>query len=236
MISLDWMMSEAEAVSDGRPGLRFISEAREAARRSANPYDKLYNSRTGLALAYGYDPRNLHAMAAAHGISKPAIHESVIRRIRSGTESYAPVSMPCDFEVAITQGTYANADELESTRLRMCKALSDSIAQTDNRNDPPLAASLSTWIGLRRSTNWVLFWSAALTVAAPWIAGVISAGDGFAGALLQMPEADFAKTVWRQLVPWLAVLWLLVWQSTAYAKRRMRNVANKFWRNVFRRS
>ena len=84
MISLDWMMSEAEAVRDGTPGLRFIAQAHEAVRRSANPYDKLYNSRTGVSLAYGYDPRDIAALTRKHGFDNPAIQRGCAGSLVSG--------------------------------------------------------------------------------------------------------------------------------------------------------
>lgn len=236
MISLDWMMSEAEAVRDGTSGLRFISEAREAVRRSANPYDKLYNSRTGFALAYGYDPRDMRAAAKAHGLNKPAIHESVIRRIRSGAEGYAPLCLPCEFDIALTQGTHADVDQLEATRLKMCEALSASTKDSEQSSLPPLVARLRAWIGLRRATNWVLFWSAMLVAISPYLVAVTTADNGLLNAMLQLPEAESATGVWRGVLTWLVGLWLIVWQSTALAKRRMRSATNRFWRNVFRKS
>lgn len=225
MISLDWMMSEAEAGRAGSPGLRFISESREAVRRSANPYDKLYNSRTGLALAYGFDPRELEATVHAHGFERPAVHESVIRRIRSATEDYSPLSLPCEFEIALTEGTHADVEDIEATRLAMCNALA-AAAQADDSGKAPLSRRLGGWIRLRRSTNWVLFWSALLTLLAPWIVAAWQSP--------QLPDAGATTAVWRTTLPWLAIVWLAVWQLTAYAKRRMRNATNRFWRNAFR--
>ncbi len=235
MISLDWMMSEAEVAHDGTPGLRFIAEAREAVRRTANPYDKLYNSRTGLALAYGYDPRDLKAMATAHGIAKPAVHESVIRRIRSGTESYAPLCLPEDFEIAVTQGTHADIDELEATRRKISEALRVAGSAQDGVDRPPLAAGLQIWIRWRRATNWVLFWAVVVIAAAPWLSGISISSERFLASLLQLPSRETIATVWHQLLPWVVVLLLLVWQSTAHAKRRIRKSTNEFWRNLFRR-
>ena len=234
MISLDWMMSEAEADRDDLPGLRFISEAREAIRRSANPYDKLYNSRTGLALAYGYDPRELQATVTGHGIDRPAVHESVIRRLRSATEGYAPLSLPCEFDIALTRGTKTDIDEIEDTRKSMCKALAEA-AQADGSAQSPLSSGLSAWIRLRRSTNWVLFWSAIFTLLAPWAVTVFSGTSDPVTTALQIPGFDSAIAVWRETLPWLFALWFVVWQSTAYAKRRIRNETNRFWRNVFRK-
>jgi uncharacterized protein (DUF2235 family) len=234
MISLDWMMSEAEAVRDATPGLRFISDAREAVRKSANPYDKLYNSRTGFALAYGYTPRDIAALAKAHGIGKPAIHESVIRRIRSGTEGYAPLGLPCDFDIALTRGTHADADALEETRQQIRAALRGH-SSGGRENEPPLAAGLNVWIRLRRTTNWVVLWAAFAFLVAPWVGAVIRSDADFAKAIWQLPQWTGATADWERLAPGVVVLALLVWQLTAYAKRRIRDATNRFWRNLFRR-
>ena len=236
MISLDWMMSEAEAIRDGIPGLRFIAQVREEIRRSANPYDKIYNSRTGLALAYGYDPRDMEDLAGKHGLDRPAIHESVIRRIRSGTEGYAPLCLPCDFDIAVTQGTHADTDELEAVRLKICEALRSAASARKESRTPPLAAELQTWINVRRLTNWVFFWAAVGIIVAPWIAGIRFGGDEFVASLLNLPGWHVAAHIWYQLIVWIAGLALVVWQATAYAKRRIRRTTNKFWRNVFRKT
>ena len=88
----------------------------------------------------------------------------------------------------------------------------------------------------RRSTNWVLFWAAVLIATAPWLSGITMTSEGFAASLMRLPQWESAEAVWRQLAPWAIVLALLVWQSTAYAKRRIRKATNKFWRNVFRQA
>jgi hypothetical protein len=229
------MMSEAEAEMDGLPGLRFIAQAREEIRRSANPYDKMYNSRTGLALAYGYDPRNLEALAQQHGLERPAIHESVIRRIRSGTEGYAPLGLPCNFEIAVTRGTHADIGELENTRRHICEALGAAASAQNASGRPPLASGLQAWVNVRRSTNWVVFWALIGIVLAPWIAGLRFSGAEFFSSLWTLPAWDAASRIWHELIVWVAGLALLVWQATALAKRRMRRATNKFWRNVFRK-
>lgn len=235
MISLDWMMSEAEAVRDGSPGLRFISAAREAVRRSANPYDKLYNSRTGFALAYGYDPRDIAAMASKHGLSKPAIHESVIRRIRSGTEDYAPLGLPCDFDIAVTRGTHADPDELEAMRRKMCAALRELRSGESAHSRPPLIGRLIGWVRVRRATNWVLSVAVLFVLAAPWLLQHLAVTRGLSEALRRLLSLDATFVLWERAAFWAAIFALILWQSTAFAKRRIRRATNRFWRNFFRR-
>lgn len=97
LISLDWMMTRAEA-----HGLRFIESERCSYQAHADVGDKLYDSRAGAAVLYRWKPRNVEAICRRNGIDPPKVHCSVYERIALASEGYAPGSVPPDAEVVST--------------------------------------------------------------------------------------------------------------------------------------
>lgn len=95
LIALDWMMTRAE-----QAGLRFVAAERDRYRDLQNPHDKLYDSRSGLAVYYRYKPRDVAEICKKSGV--PKIHASVFERIAAGTQGYAPGNLPDDFETVWT--------------------------------------------------------------------------------------------------------------------------------------
>ena len=108
-ISLVWMIREARAC-----GLRTLPELVDRIEKMSNSFGPIHNSRAGLAAYYRYQPRKIASYlepvdASTLAIRDPAvsgglmlgvrIHESVVARIASGTDSYAPVNLPRAFEV-----------------------------------------------------------------------------------------------------------------------------------------
>jgi len=89
LVTLDWMMTEA-----GQAGLRFIDEDLEFVHEHQDVHDKLYDSRSGLALYYRWAPRDIHRLCIEHKITVPRIHVSVFERIANGTSCYAPGNIP----------------------------------------------------------------------------------------------------------------------------------------------
>ncbi len=88
LVALKWMMDEAFAA-----GLRFIAHDRTLFASHADVHDKLYDSRSGWQVYYRYKPRNVHKICKDFGIA-PKIHESVLDRIVSSTDGYAPGNLP----------------------------------------------------------------------------------------------------------------------------------------------
>jgi uncharacterized protein (DUF2235 family) len=123
-VSLLWMMDEARKGVPEDEQLRFLKRYVGRAQDFANPYGPVHNSRSGLGSYYRYQPRRLAAYLKedfddhlAHRdpqarlgddgrierrelLREIRLHESVIARIASGTDNYAPVSIPARFEVA----------------------------------------------------------------------------------------------------------------------------------------
>jgi uncharacterized protein (DUF2235 family) len=110
-VSLAWMMGEAEA-----SGLRLKPGARPEVEAQQYAYGPMHDSRAGMGTYYRYQPRKLSARLeppdkstllmqdptreAAHGrLLDIVVHDSVIDRIRSGPDGYAPVTLPAAFSV-----------------------------------------------------------------------------------------------------------------------------------------
>lgn len=124
-VTLNWMIDRAEVC-----GLRLDARERTRLVARANEFDKLNDSRHGLAGYYRYKPRKLETIYAAdseketfrrdlaHMVSavrapqaaapaavpSPVIHESVLQRMSIGDERYAPIVIPENFRVATAGG------------------------------------------------------------------------------------------------------------------------------------
>lgn len=113
-VSLVWMAEQAEkARKANEPGLRYRPGAANEWCAKANPNGPLYDSRKGLAGYYRYRPRSIAALCRddRHKVSVglPKIHESVFRRIRAGTDGYAPIGLPHDYGVVMADGQILSA-------------------------------------------------------------------------------------------------------------------------------
>ena len=135
-VSLLWMMREAEEA-----GLRFRAAvpgtgqptAVEEVARNANPLAPIHDSRQGLAGYYRYQPRRLAAFVAPGrdpdpdklimrdpelkgGLLSVKVHASVLDRIRSGPDQYAPIVLPARYEVVPTGDDPVPLDEVNPKR------------------------------------------------------------------------------------------------------------------------
>jgi uncharacterized protein (DUF2235 family) len=110
-VSLRWMMECAE-----KARLRFKDSAWKEVDRLIDPLGPLHDSRRALGSYYRYQPRRVSAR-----IDKPdppsrimqppdrrpparlrqpvKVHESVLQRIKAGTDDYAPIVLPDEFKV-----------------------------------------------------------------------------------------------------------------------------------------
>jgi uncharacterized protein (DUF2235 family) len=184
-VSLLWMIEEAE-----KAGLRTLDVVTERYLAMANSYGPIHDSRGGLGAYYRYQPRKVAAwvepddpddpiVAATLSLRDPIVadekgrprglllntrvHESVIARIATGTDKYAPLSLPAQFRV-IPAGRLAEQQpqavggarnlgprELDALRRKanrlVRKALSDRLAR------PAVAAARAE--GLERVWNYV---------------------------------------------------------------------------------
>ena len=180
--TLAWMMERAQV-----HGLRYLQFLEQSLRTLVDPYDKLNDSRHGLAGYYRYRPRRLsdiycqppyklslaedfrhivdlwkgrtdpeHEVRAdlAPAVSyterpAPKIHQSVIDRIRSGTDGYSPIVLPETYAVVGHDG-----------------------GLTPNHAIEPGAASRST----REETVWNWVWARRIVYFATVFASLFLAG------------------------------------------------------------
>ena len=80
LVPLLWMMHRASEC-----GLQLLESSWAEYREAADPHGRLYSSRAGFAAFYRYGRREV--LCRPH---VPCIHESVFKRIRRGTDRYAP--------------------------------------------------------------------------------------------------------------------------------------------------
>jgi len=109
-VSLAWIAREAV-----NAGLRLRAGALEEFETRANPLGPMHDSRAGIGAYYRYQPRKIAARLATPDpstrilqdpdfngrglLTEVRIHESVLRRIESGTEGYAPIVLPADYRI-----------------------------------------------------------------------------------------------------------------------------------------
>jgi uncharacterized protein (DUF2235 family) len=109
-VSLAWIIGETD--------LSLLDIHRTRIETMANDYGPVHNSRTGIASYYRYQPRKIEAMLHPlrphvwtdrilrdpelkrdgfpdHGVlNEVKVHKSVLTRIRTGTDGYAPINLP----------------------------------------------------------------------------------------------------------------------------------------------
>ena len=129
-ISLLWMMEEAK-----KQDLRMLDVIRDRFVALASSAGPIHDSRKGMAAYYRYQPRKVAAWLhpvenRTLGLRDPAItgadgkpqgllrsvkvHESVIARIASGTDRYAPITLPETFEIVPPQVEGENVPQADS--------------------------------------------------------------------------------------------------------------------------
>ena len=106
-VSLNWMLTEAE-----KYGLRLSDNIRAQYLALSDENGPMHDSRQGVAGYYRYNPRRIDKLAhhdsgpkTAVQIDRIKIHESVLRRIKTGHDGYAPFVLPPDFSVMKYDGS-----------------------------------------------------------------------------------------------------------------------------------
>ena len=129
-VSLLWMMEEAE-----RAGLRTLDVIKNRILALASSFGPIHDSRAGVAAYYRYQPRKIAAWldpasASTLGLRDPIItdesgrsrgllqsvmvHESVVNRIATGTDRYAPIALPGRFTTFPPQAHGENVPQADS--------------------------------------------------------------------------------------------------------------------------
>jgi hypothetical protein len=236
LVSLDWMMKKAED-----HGLQFLP-VRQTFRELGNVNDTLYDSRSGLAIYYGYKPRDM-----AHLCSEavPRVHISVFERIWNGTADYAPGPMPEGVQVVSTYGDVHHGENAVS--LEHIGGIVTAAHRARHSAIP--------WIWTRRVAHMTLLAVTAFVGVFAWFTVPLpGAGDGgHAGseagvdylaalaveiwALMSAGIAGLAGVLWqigrdpRLFLPMLAVL-VAVWLVSRTAKRHIQGRYSRFWREL----
>jgi uncharacterized protein (DUF2235 family) len=144
-VSLNWMMYQAD-----RSGLKFNEETWQSYRLLADPDGPLYDSRSGTGRFYRYRPRNLESLCQDAGLEKPTLHPSVLSRLESRVQDYAPTGIPADYNITA-------APEFEK-KLELTEK--DAI-QTQNRlSVQKLTHELIWWrrVAYYAFVLWIVFW------------------------------------------------------------------------------
>jgi hypothetical protein len=107
-VSLKWMLDQAE-----RRGLVFDDDYKDFIDTEIDEAGKIYNPRGGLSALYRYMPRSIRDLSRelnrngkgyAVYIERPKIHASVFRRLHNGTDEYAPLTLPIEYDVVLDDG------------------------------------------------------------------------------------------------------------------------------------
>jgi uncharacterized protein (DUF2235 family) len=127
-VSLAWMIEQARHAR-----LRFDQKAVRDIQGVSNEFGPMHDSRRGIASYYRYQPRRIGArlehpdqesaimqdpsVLDKHGsrrglLTSVRIHESVVNRIRSGTDGYAPIVLPKQYELGRNDGTIVTPDSV----------------------------------------------------------------------------------------------------------------------------
>ena len=100
-VSLQWMAQEA-----ARNGILFVDEILRQHTDKADPFGRIYDSRSGVKGYYRYNPRRIEGFNTDRvHVARPKIHESVLARIAAAPEAYAPIVFPEHYAVVRTDGT-----------------------------------------------------------------------------------------------------------------------------------
>jgi uncharacterized protein (DUF2235 family) len=201
-VSLLWMMGEAE-----HAGLRTLTVIKDHFLALASSFGPLHDSRAGLGAYYRYQPRRIAAWlepvdCATLSLRDPAIrddtgasrgllctvnvHESVVNRIATGTDRYAPITLPRTFAIVPPQELSENAPQADSEPPtashggRSTPSIDPVIVA--RLNDPDVAAARATaaesiWnrVWWRRITYFATLGATLLLVALPLFVGRLPA-------------------------------------------------------------
>jgi uncharacterized protein (DUF2235 family) len=223
LVALDWMMAEAE-----QSGLRFINADREYVHTHQDVHDELYDARAGLGVYYRWEPRNLVKLCHDHHMGLPKIHVSVFERIANGTECYAPVNLPHQFQVVGTGGerTWPLDETLRGIEKQVVQLDEAGAGQGTGGS---LLAHMSRTV---KSGKWSYRVFAAVSIYTVVAVLIHLANVGYGlPPFPQMTEAIAQWCPYPKLVIGgiYACLGWLVWRWSKRVDRRMESVARNHW-------
>lgn len=121
-VSLRWITREAV-----KHGLKFTPELLRYHTAKADPFGRVYDSRSGVKAYYRYNPRRIEWLTNGQvhergfggwpktsptvTITRPKIHESVFARIAAAPEAYAPIIFPAHYAIVREDGSLIEEHE-----------------------------------------------------------------------------------------------------------------------------
>lgn len=191
-------------------------------RKRLYPQAQIHDSREGLASLYRYAPRFVD-MKEKHG-GPPVVHHSVLEKMRSGANGYAPVGLPETFSVYPSNGTrWAGLKAFGETRNEdLFKDIKQLVGRRTRTNWTSIGLILT--LAVIPVADWLLCSKVVLVAPISWIsAGIGAVLPGWAGAWV-----EGLMFRWWLSGPILAALWAI------YSKNRtlgyqIKDRAMKLW-------
>lgn len=215
-----WIAGEAT-----RQELTFDNETLNRYRKRLYPQALIHDSRKGLASFYRYAPRRVRA--GDHNGGLPVVHHSVLEKMKSGAEGYAPLGLPSDFRVFPANG-------------------SGWVGLTDSglQRDTGAVEAVRRLIRWRARTNWLTIGLVGVLVAIPLLAS-LSGGTGeptvlarglatLVGGLVPgwaLTWVDSLLALWWVTLPVLGALWT-VYAFNQLLAFRIRDRGRGLWRKA----
>ncbi len=217
-VSLTWMMNEAI-----KAGLRLRPDRVEAAARTADAFGPMHNSRAGVGVYYRYQPRLVGAFLeppekgkesegdpdkADKSLRTVLVDRSVVHRILSGTDGYAPITLPEHFEIV---GEASNRPELPAEVEANLRDMADlRYQQQENMRD---------WVWVRRLLYFMTLAATLALVLMPfWPDGITERLCADDRCVLGAPFEALAEGSLSALVPdFLAPWWKAFAALPSYA-------------------
>ncbi len=187
-----WMAGEARD-----QGLDFRAGPLDQWRQQVSPTAPLHDSRAGLSVYYRYSPRKIGTGVADGG--PPVVHHSVVERIVSGCDGYAPLVLPRHIKILLPSRDVVDCP----VSPRQAHALAAAAAETrDALTDalklevPPekFMRRVSDLVWRRRVVYFLLVFATLWFVAQPALNSGVSDGGSSpsAGGMLQYLDGSFA--------------------------------------------
>lgn len=101
LVPLGWIIDEAT-----KSGLIVNSEQRKQFAASQSPFARMYNSRGGFAAYYRYSPRQTPVLWFRQRRILANVHWTVLVRMALGSDAYASIALPHEFNVLLPSGTF----------------------------------------------------------------------------------------------------------------------------------
>jgi uncharacterized protein (DUF2235 family) len=189
LISLEWIMHEAMANR-----LKLNPAAVKQVGEAKTPYGRLFDSRAGLAAYYRYAPRSIPIWYHGKDEIRPIVDSSVIVRMATGSDRYAPISLPPHFWVLAPNGQllpmegfgqpiHADATKAASgvtvgTKTKVQNALSELQKAMESLARPEKEHVATVWdiVWWRRLFYFVTVSLTTILALYPWLGGAFAQG------------------------------------------------------------